>query len=100
MNINITIITSISILTISITSLIVNFRNIIIVLLTFELILLSIIMLFASTSIQTSSNLNTVFIALILSIAASETATGLTILITHYRIRGSISIKILNLLRG
>nr|AIE43805.1 NADH dehydrogenase subunit 4L [Lophophysema eversa] len=100
MNINIIIITRLRILTISITRLIINFRNLVIILLTFELILLTIILLFATTSICTYCNLNTIFIVLIFSVAASETAIRLIILTTHYRIRGRIAIKTLNLLRG
>ena len=37
---------------------------------------------------------------MILTVAAAETAIGLAILVAYYRIRGTIAVRSLNILRG
>lgn len=41
-----------------------------------------------------------IFALYILVVAAAESAIGLSILIAYYRVKGSISVKFINLLRG
>jgi NADH:ubiquinone oxidoreductase subunit K len=41
-----------------------------------------------------------VFAFYILVVAAAESAIGLSILVAYYRVRGTISVKYINLLRG
>lgn len=41
-----------------------------------------------------------VFTLFILTVAAGESAIGLAIFVSYYRVRGSISVKSSNLLRG
>jgi len=40
------------------------------------------------------------FALLILTVAAAESAIGLAILVIYYRIRGSIAIELINLMKG
>lgn len=44
--------------------------------------------------------LGQIFALYILVVAASESAIGLSILIAYYRVRGTIAVKFINLLRG
>ena len=37
---------------------------------------------------------------MVLTVAAAESAIGLAILVAYYRVRGTIAVKSLNLLRG
>jgi len=41
-----------------------------------------------------------VFALYILVVAAAESAIGLSILVAYYRVKGSISVKFINLLKG
>jgi len=41
-----------------------------------------------------------IFALLILTVAAAESAIGLAILVVYYRVRGSISVENIHLLRG
>lgn len=79
---------------------VVNRKNIIILLMSIELTLLSInFMLITLTTY--SDNLNgQVFALYILVVAAAESAIGLSILVAYYRVRGSIAVRFINLLRG
>jgi NADH:ubiquinone oxidoreductase subunit K len=41
-----------------------------------------------------------VFALIVLTVAAAESAIGLAILVIYYRIRGSIAIELINLMKG
>lgn len=77
-----------------------NRSNIIIMLMCIELMLLAISFLFLINSIILDNVLGQIFTIMILTIAAAESAIGLAILVAYYRIRGTIAVKALNLLRG
>ncbi len=77
-----------------------NRSNLIIMLMSIELMLLAISLLFIINSILTDNLIGQIFTLMVLTIAAAESAIGLAILVAYYRIRGTISIKSLNLLRG
>jgi NADH-quinone oxidoreductase subunit K len=79
---------------------IVNRKNIIILLLSVELMLLSINFLLLTISSFIDDITGQVFALYILVVAAAESAIGLSILIAYYRVKGSISVKFINLLRG
>jgi NADH-quinone oxidoreductase subunit K len=72
---------------------ILNFRNILIILMGIELILLSLNLLFIYFSVYLDDLYGQIFSLFILTIAASESAIGLAIIIVYYRIRGNISIN-------
>jgi len=75
-------------------------KHIIIILISLELLLLSININFVIFSIFLDDFLGQIFALIILGVAAAESALGLAILIIYYRLRGSISIDVLSLLKG
>lgn len=70
-----------------------NFRNILIVLMGIELMLLSLNLNFIYLSVYLDDLYGQIFSLFILTIAASESAIGLAIIIIYYRIKGNISIN-------
>lgn len=65
-----------------------------------ELMLLSINFLLLTVSSLIDNLDGQVFALYILVVAAAESAIGLSILIAFYRVRGTISVKFINLLKG
>jgi len=91
---------SIVIFILGVLGIIINRKNIIILLMSIELILLSINFLLLTTSVFIDDIIGQVFAFYILVVAAAESAIGLSILVAYYRVRGTISIKFINLLKG
>lgn len=79
---------------------IINRKNIIILLMSIELMLLSINFLLITVSTLLDNIHGQIFALYILVVAAAESAIGLSILIAYYRVRGTISVKFTNLLKG
>ncbi|MAS43790.1 MAG: NADH-quinone oxidoreductase subunit NuoK [Rhodobacteraceae bacterium] len=79
---------------------VVNRKNIIVMLMSVELMLLSINFILIVGSILLDNLIGEIFALYILVVAAAESAIGLSILVAYYRIKGSISVKFINLLRG
>jgi NADH-quinone oxidoreductase subunit K len=79
---------------------IVNRKNIIILLMSVELMLLSINFLLLTISSFIDDLNGQLFAFYILVVAAAESAIGLSILVAYYRVKGSISVKFINLLKG
>jgi|TARA_B100000780_G_C21019059_1_gene408349 NADH-quinone oxidoreductase subunit K len=79
---------------------VVNRKNIIILLMSIELMLLSINFLLLTVSSFIDDLNGQVFALYILVVAAAESAIGLSILVAYYRVKGSISVKFINLLKG
>jgi len=77
-----------------------NRKNIIIILMSVELILLAVNINFVAFSAQLSDLAGQVFALLILTVAAAEAAIGLAILVIFYRNRGSIAVEDVNSLKG
>jgi len=75
-------------------------KHILIILISVELILLSVNMNFVIFSVLLDDLFGQVYSLIVLTIAASETAIGLAIIIVYYRIRGGISIKLISLLKS
>jgi len=90
---------SISILIISIWGIFAA-SHIIAVLISLELLLLSIALNFIFFSLALDDILGQVFALLILTIAGAESAIGLALLVSFYRLRGDISISIINSLKA
>jgi NADH-quinone oxidoreductase subunit K len=65
-----------------------------------ELMLLAINLNFIIFSIFLDDILGQLFALLILTVAAAESAIGLALLVVYYRIRGTISIEFINLMKG
>jgi NADH-quinone oxidoreductase subunit K len=77
-----------------------NKRNILVILMCIELVLLSVNLNFIIFSVYLDDIYGQVFSLFILTIAAAESAIGLAILIIYYRIRGNISINQIATLKG
>jgi NADH-quinone oxidoreductase subunit K len=72
---------------------ILNRRNIVIILMCIELLLLSLNMNFILFSVYLDDLYGQLFSFFILTIAAAESAIGLAIIIIYYRIRGNLSVN-------
>ncbi|MBK8082942.1 MAG: NADH-quinone oxidoreductase subunit NuoK [Devosia sp.] len=77
-----------------------NRKNIIVILMSVELILLSVNLNLVAFSAQLGDLAGQVFALLILTVAAAEAAIGLAILVIFYRNRGSIAVEDVNSLKG
>jgi NADH-quinone oxidoreductase subunit K len=77
-----------------------NRKNIIILLMSIELMLLSINFNFIIFSIFLDDILGQLFALLVLTVAAAESAIGLAILVIYYRVRGTIAIEFIDLMKG
>lgn len=75
-------------------------RNIIIVLMSIELMLFGTNILFIYFSVFFDDLLGQLFALFILTVAAAESAIGLAILVIYYRLRGSISTDTVDQLKG
>ena len=75
-------------------------KNLIIILISIELLFLSINFNFLIFSIFLDDSIGQIFSLMILTVTASEAAIGLAILIIFYRIRGIISVNFINSLKG
>jgi NADH-quinone oxidoreductase subunit K len=77
-----------------------NRKNIIIILMSIELILLAVNVNFVAFSAELGDLAGQVFALLILTVAAAEAAIGLAILVTFYRARGTIAVEDVSKLKG
>lgn len=77
-----------------------NRKHLIIMIVSIELILLAAIFVFLLNSMVTDQLIGQVFTIMVLTVAAAESSIGLAIMVAYYRIKGTISIKSLNWLRG
>lgn len=92
------ILVSVIIFMISFFGLIYNKKSILIILISIELILLSVNILFIVFSIYLDDIVGQIFTIFVLIIAAAETSIGLSLLLVSYRVRGNILIDNFNLL--
>ncbi len=86
--------------TIGVAGIILNRKNIIVILMSVELILLSVNINLVAFSTALGDLAGQVFSLFILTVAAAEAAIGLAILVTYYRNRGSIAVEDINVLKG
>lgn len=77
-----------------------NKKNIIIILMSIELMLLSVNINFVAFSSYLNDIMGQIFSLLILTVAAAEAAIGLAILVIYFRIKGSISVDDINEMKG
>ena len=85
---------------IGITGIVLNRKNIIIMLMSIELMLLAVNLNFIIFSVYLDDIMGQLFALLVLTVAAAESAIGLAILVVYYRVRGTISVENIHLLRG
>jgi len=88
------------IFTIGIFGVFLNRKNLIIILMSIELILLSININFIAFSTHLNLIIGQVFALFILTVAAAEAAIGLAILVVFFRARGSIAVEDASNLKG
>jgi NADH-quinone oxidoreductase subunit K len=77
-----------------------NRKNVIVILMSIELILLAVNINLVSFSIFLQDIVGQVFTMLILTVAAAEAAIGLAIIIAYYRNKGSIRVEEINQMKG
>jgi NADH-quinone oxidoreductase subunit K len=75
-------------------------RNLIVILMSIELCLLSVNFNFILFSIYLDDVIGQIFTLLILTVAAAESSIGLAILVMYYRRKGIISINVMNYIKG
>nr|AET13213.1 NADH dehydrogenase subunit 4L [Catostylus mosaicus] len=78
----------------------INRSNLILLLMSVELMLLSTSILFVISSSFYGQVTGQLFTLFIFTVAAAESAIGLAIIVSYFRLRGKISIKLLNILKG
>ena len=89
-----------SLFIIGIIGLLINKKNLLIIFLSLEIILLSINLNLIVLSIINNNTNSQLLSLIILTLAAAEAALGLALLIGYYRLRGSIATNSTNLLKG
>ena len=77
-----------------------NRKNVIIILMSIELILLAVNINLVSFSIFTQDLTGQIFTMFILTVAAAEAAIGLAIIVVYFRNKGSIRIEDISSLKG
>ena len=77
-----------------------NRKNVLTVIICIELILLSINLNLLISAFYLDDILGEIFVVFVLTVAAAESSIGLAILIIYYRLRGTISIEFINLLKA
>lgn len=86
--------------TIGVFGIFVNRKNVIILLMSIELILLAVNVNMVAFSAHLGDLTGQVFAMLILTVAAAEAAVGLAILVVFFRNRGDIAVEGVNLMKG
>jgi NADH-quinone oxidoreductase subunit K len=86
--------------TLGIAGIILNRKNIIVILMSVELILLAVNLNFVAFSQSLADLTGQVFALFVLTVAAAEAAIGLAILVAFYRNRGTIAVEDINSLKG
>jgi len=86
--------------TLGVAGIILNRKNIIIILMSVELILLAVNLNLVAFSSFLHDLTGQVFALFILTVAAAEAAIGLAILVTYYRNSGTIAVEDINAMKG
>jgi NADH-quinone oxidoreductase subunit K len=77
-----------------------NRKNVIVILMSVELMLLAVNINFVAFSAFLHDLVGQVFAMFVLTVAAAEAAIGLAILVVYFRHRGSIEVEDINLMKG
>jgi NADH-quinone oxidoreductase subunit K len=88
------------IFTIGVFGIFINRKNVIVILMSVELILLAVNINLVSFSSFGGDLVGQVFALLILTVAAAEAAIGLAILVVYFRNRGTIAVEDINMMKG
>ena len=77
-----------------------NRKNVIVILMSIELILLAVNINLVAFSTFLGDLVGQIFAMLVLTVAAAEAAIGLAILVVYFRNRGTIAVEDINLMKG
>ena len=86
--------------TIGVLGIFLNRKNIIVILMSVELILLAVNLNFVAFSAYLGDLVGQVFALFVLTVAAAEAAIGLAILVVYFRNRGTIAVEDVNVMKG
>ena len=86
--------------TIGVLGIFLNRKNVIIILMSIELILLAVNINFVAFSSFLGDLVGQIFALFVLTVAAAEAAIGLAILVVYFRNRGTIAVEDVNLMKG
>jgi NADH-quinone oxidoreductase subunit K len=86
--------------TIGVFGIFMNRKNLIVILMAIELILLAVNLNFVAFSAALNDLVGQVFAMFVLTVAAGEAAIGLAILVIYFRSRGTISVDDVNRMKG
>jgi NADH-quinone oxidoreductase subunit K len=86
--------------TIGVFGIFVNRKNVIVILMSIELILLAVNINLVSFSVYLHQVVGQIFAMFVLTVAAAEAAVGLAILVTFFRNRGDIAVDDVNMMKG
>ncbi len=86
--------------TIGVFGIFLNRKNVIVILMSVELILLAVNLNFVAFSEHLGDLMGQIFALFVLTVAAAEAAIGLAILVVFYRNRGSIAVEDVNMMKG
>ena len=78
----------------------INRKNVIVILMSVELILLAVNINLVAFSSFLNDLVGQVFALLVLTVAAAEAAIGLAILVVYFRNRGTIAVEDINMMKG
>jgi NADH-quinone oxidoreductase subunit K len=85
---------------IGVIGLVLNRKNILIIILSIELMLLAVNLNFIVFSIYLDDILGQMFVLFVLTVAATESAIGLAILLVYYRVKGTIIVEKITTIKG
>ena len=77
-----------------------NRKNVIIILMSVELMLLAVNINLVAFSMSLGDLVGQIFAMFVLTVAAAEAAIGLAILVVYFRNRGSIEVEDINVMKG
>jgi NADH-quinone oxidoreductase subunit K len=86
--------------TIGVFGIFLNRKNVIVILMSVELLLLAVSINMVAFSAFLGDLVGQVFALVVLTVAAAESAIGLAIIVVYFRNRGSIAVEDINLLKG
>ena len=86
--------------TIGVFGIFLNRKNVIIILMSVELMLLAVNINFVAFSSYLNDLVGQVFALFVLTVAAAEAAIGLAILVVYFRNRGTIEVEDINMMKG
>ena len=87
-------------LTLGVFGIFINRKNVIVILMSIELILLAVNINLVAFSTHLGDLTGQVFALFVLTVAAAEAAIGLAILVVYFRNRGTIAVEDINVMKG